>query len=194
MSTRIRSRAAASFILLVAAAVVSGCTVTGAEGQGSAAERRREIEAGVDATLSRLQEAVPQSRELVNRAEGVLVFPSVLSASFVVGAQHGDGALRVGGKTVDYYTTTAGSIGFQAGAQSRAIVLLFMTPDALRDFRASNGWTAGADATVAIADVGATGNIDTNTMRQPIIGFVMSNAGLMAGVSLQGAKITKKAI
>jgi lipid-binding SYLF domain-containing protein len=116
----------------------------------------------------------------------------VLSASLVIGGQHGDGALRVGGKTIDYYTTSAGSIGFQAGAQSRAIVLIFMTSDSLSRFRQSEGWTVGADATVAIAEIGATGSIDTNTMKQPVVGFVMSNAGIMAGVSLQGAKIYRK--
>ncbi|AMN45927.1 hypothetical protein ACG33_02130 [Steroidobacter denitrificans] len=177
---------AMSFMLLTA------CTTTGTQRQGDPESQRREIDAGVDATLARLHKAVPESRTLTARAEGVLVFPAVLSASFVVGGQHGNGALRVGGKTIDYYTTTAGSIGFQAGAQSRAIVLIFMTTDSLNQFRQSEGWTIGADATVAVAEIGATGSIDTNTMKQPVVGFVMSNAGIMAGVSLQGAKIYRK--
>jgi lipid-binding SYLF domain-containing protein len=177
---------AMTFMLLTA------CTTTGTQRQGDPASQRRGIDAGVDATLARLYEAVPESRTLASRAEGVLVFPSVLSASLVIGGQHGDGALRVGGKTIDYYTTSAGSIGFQAGAQSRAIVLIFMTSDSLSRFRQSEGWTVGADATVAIAEIGATGSIDTNTMKQPVVGFVMSNAGIIAGVSLQGAKIYRK--
>ena len=117
--------------------------------------------------------------------------PSVLSASFVVGAEHGKGVLRVGGSNAGYFSTTGGSIGFQAGAQSKAIVLLFMTDDALQKIRNSNGWTEGADATGAVANIGANGNIDSNTVRQPIVGFVMNNAGLMAGVSIDGTKIAK---
>lgn len=186
-----RRRLAAAFFVTLACAVLASCTTTAREEKGSAATRSKEINAGVDSALSRLYEAAPDSRELVRRAAGVLVFPSVLSVSFGVGAEHGDGALRVGGKTVDYYSTSSGSIGIQAGAQSKSIVLLFMTPDSLAQFRKSNGWTAGADATVAVANIGANGKIDTATMQQPIVGFVLSNAGLMAGVSLQGSKISK---
>lgn len=182
----------AMFVLAaVACAALVGCTTTSPGEKGSSAERSKEIDAGVDSTLSRLRESSPDSRQLIERAAGVLVFPAVLSVSFGVGAEHGDGALRVSRKTVGYYSTSSGSIGFQAGAQSKAIVLLFMTPDSLAQFRKSDGWTAGADATVAMASVGANGRIDTNTMQQPVVGFVMSNAGLMAGVSLQGTKISK---
>src|SRR5690606_5162129 len=93
-----------------------GCTTTGRHDDGSSFTQRREIDAGVDAALSRLYESAPESRQLVTRAAGVLVFPSVLSVSFGVGGEHGDGALRLAGKTADYYSTTSGSIGFQAGA------------------------------------------------------------------------------
>jgi lipid-binding SYLF domain-containing protein len=121
----------------------------------------------------------------------VLVFPSVVRASLGVGAEYGRGALRVGGRTQAYYSTTAGSIGFQAGAQSKAVIYLFTTQEALDRFRNSKGWTVGADATVAAATIGANGRIDTNTIRQPVISFVMTNVGLEAGVSLQGAKVTE---
>jgi lipid-binding SYLF domain-containing protein len=115
----------------------------------------------------------------------------VLNVGLVVGGEHGKGVLRVGGRTVDHYSHTGGSIGLQAGAQSRAEVVLFMTPDSLAKFRASKGWTAGADATVAVVHIGANGMIDTETAQQPIVGFVLNNTGLMAGVSLQGAKYSK---
>jgi len=122
----------------------------------------------------------------------VLVFPAVVGASFGIGAEYGRGALRTNNRTqAYYYSTTAGSIGFQAGAQSKAIIYLFTTQDALDKFRSSTGWTAGADATVALATVGANGSVDTNTVQQPVVGFVMTNVGLAAGVSLQGAKITE---
>ena len=121
----------------------------------------------------------------------MLIFPDVLSGSFFIGAQHGKGVLRVGGANAGYYSTTAGSIGFQAGAQSKAMFVLFMTDEALNKFRNSNGWTVGADATVAVVNIGANGRIDTNTAQQPVVGFVLNNGGLMAGVSLEGTKIAK---
>jgi lipid-binding SYLF domain-containing protein len=169
----------------------SGCTTTSPRDTGSSAAQRSEIDAGVNATFPRLYQSVPASRQLVERAAGVLVFPSVLAVSLGVGVEHGDGALRVSGKTAGYYATTSGSIGLQAGAQSQAIVLLFMTPESLAKFRNSNGWTVGADATVAIANVGANGGIDTITAQAPVIGFVLTNSGVMAGVSLEGTKVSR---
>jgi lipid-binding SYLF domain-containing protein len=119
------------------------------------------------------------------------VFPDVLKGGFIVGAEYGRGALFIDGKTQGYYSSAGGSIGFQAGAQSKAVVVLFMTEEALRQFLHSEGWTIGADATVAVADIGANGSIDSNTVRQPVVGFVMNNVGLMAGISLDGAKINR---
>lgn len=168
-----------------------GCTTTRPDDRGSSTSSRASIDAQVDATLSKLYGTVNGSRELVAKSRGVLVFPSVVGASFGVGAEYGRGALRVGNRTQAYYSTTAGSIGFQAGAQSKAIIYLFTTQEALDKFRNSSGWTAGADATVAAATVGANGSIDTQTVQQPVVGFVLTNVGLEAGVSVQGAKITR---
>ncbi|MVW72202.1 MULTISPECIES: YSC84-related protein [unclassified Bordetella] len=186
-----RRAAVAAVSVAMAGVLFSGCTMTSNKASASAAEQRQELNSATDATLTKLYETSPQARELVQRAKGVLVFPSVLSASFIVGAEHGKGVLRVNGADAGYYSTTGGSIGLQAGAQSKAVVLLFMTDEALQKFRNSNGWTVGADATVAIANVGANGSIDSNTVRQPVVGFVMNNGGLMAGVSLDGSKISK---
>ncbi|WP_459617380.1 BPSL1445 family SYLF domain-containing lipoprotein [Bordetella sp. 2513F-2] len=185
-----RSGLAAASVAL-AGLVFTGCTTNSQDASATPSEQRSEINSGADATLSKLYEASPQARALVEQAKGVLVFPSVLGASFIVGGEYGKGVLRVGGQPVAYYSTASGSIGFQAGAQSRATVLLFMTDEALAHFRNSNGWTVGADATVAVAKIGANGSIDTNTARQPVVGFVMNNAGLMAGVSIDGTKITR---
>jgi len=171
----------------------AGCTTTtpSKSSAASTSDQRQSLNSAANATLSRLYEDAPQSKELVARAKGVLVFPDVLSGSFIIGAEHGKGVLRVGGANAGYYSTTAGSIGFQAGAQSKAMVLLFMTDESLNKFRKSSGWTVGADATVAVVNIGANGRIDTNTAQQPIVGFVMNNGGLMAGVSLEGTKISK---
>ncbi|WP_313698071.1 YSC84-related protein [Achromobacter sp.] len=173
--------------------IFAGCTTTtpSKSPAASTSEQRQSMNSAANATLAKLYEAAPQSKDLVARAKGVLVFPDVLSGSFIVGAEHGKGVLRVGGQNAGYYSTTAGSIGFQAGAQSKAMILLFMTDDALNKFRNSSGWTVGADATVAVVNIGANGRIDTNTAQQPVVGFVMNNGGLMAGVSLAGTKISK---
>ena len=167
-----------------------GCTTTpkGAEASGPTA--RAAIDREVDATLSRLYSTVPGTREMVSNAAGVLVFPAVVGGSFVVGAEHGRGALRVGGQTVAYYSITGASIGFQAGGQSRSVIYVFNTQDALQKFRASNGWTAGTDATVAVGTVGANGRVDTKTLQQPITSFTLTNVGLEAGVSVGGGRIT----
>ena len=168
-----------------------GCTTTpkGAEASGPTA--RAAIDREVDATLSRLYSTVPGTRELVQRSAGVLVFPSVVGGSFVVGAEYGKGALREGGTTTGYYSTTAGSIGFQAGGQSKAVIYVFNTGEALQKFKASNGWTAGADATVAVGKIGANGSVDTETMKQAVSSFILTNVGLEAGASVGAAKVTR---
>lgn len=176
---------------MLLATALAACTTTGPKSSGTSASKRQEINAGVDSTLSRLYSTVQGSREMANNAKGILVFPNVLEAGFVIGAQHGEGALRVGNATQGYYSLTGGSIGWQAGAQSRAVIIMFMDQEQLNKFRNSNGWSAGADASVAVAKVGATGAVDTNTARQQVVAFFLTNAGLMANLSLQGTKITK---
>lgn len=184
--------------MLIAAAVavgglaMVGCTTTTPSDVKTAPRATsNSVDAQVDATLSRLYSTVPGSRELVARSKAVLVFPTVVGGSFVVGAEHGRGALRSGARTLGYYSTTAASIGWQAGGQSKAVIYVFNTQDALDKFMAGNGWSAGVDATVAVGRVGANGMIDTQTAQAPVSSFVMTNAGLEAGVSLQGARIHK---
>jgi lipid-binding SYLF domain-containing protein len=180
------------FVASLAALMVfaSGCTTTGS-GSGDPATRRQAIDSSVDNALATLYRQVPGSQDLVGRAQGVLVFPAVLEAGFIVGASRGDGALRKGGKTVSFHRTTAGSIGLQAGAQSTAMFLLFMTEDAMRNFENSRGWTAGVDASVTVISVGASAQMTTATAQQPVIGYVLSNSGLMAGVTVDGARVTR---
>ncbi|MGJ7521281.1 BPSL1445 family SYLF domain-containing lipoprotein [Variovorax sp. LT1P1] len=185
-------RTLATITAVAAASVLfAGCTTTRPGDSGTSSSSRTSIDAQVDASLSKLYQTVPGSREMVGKAAGVLVFPSVVGASLGVGAEYGRGALRTGGRTQAYYSTTAGSIGFQAGAQSKAVIYVFNTQESLAKFRNSKGWTAGADATVAVANIGANGAVDTNTVRQPVVGFVLTNVGLEAGVSVSGAKITE---
>ena len=190
--TTLKLRTLATVTAVAAASVLfAGCTTTRPGDTGTSSSSRTSIDAQVDASLSKLYQSVPGSREMVSKAAGVLVFPSVVGASLGVGAEYGRGALRTGGRTQAYYSTTAGSIGFQAGAQSKAVIYVFNTQESLAKFRSSKGWTAGADATVAVATIGANGAVDTNTIRQPVVGFVLTNVGLEAGVSVSGAKITE---
>ena len=176
----------------LAAATAAGCTTTNQQrGDGSPAARRRSINSASTAALSRLYEQVPGSREMVRQAHGVLIFPGVVSAGLVVGGSYGEGELRVGDRVDGYYSTASGSVGWQAGADSRAIFLLFMSDAALKRFRESKGWTAGADANVSMAKSGASASIDTNTARQEVVGYALTNAGLMANLTIDGTKITR---
>ncbi|PQV50785.1 YSC84-related protein [Paraburkholderia sp. BL21I4N1] len=174
---------------------LAGCTTTSNSDNKNTSStdssKRQSIDASVDGTMSRLYTTVQGSRELVSKARGVLVFPSVLQAGFIVGGQYGEGSLRVGGGTVGYYSTISGSFGLQAGAQSKAIVFLFMTQDALDKFRNADGWSVGGDASVALVKMGANGAVDTTTATAPVEVFVLTNAGLMGDLSLQGTKVSR---
>ncbi|AOI70606.1 hypothetical protein WI73_23945 [Burkholderia ubonensis] len=183
----------AAAALIVGSLALAGCTTTPDKPDTAAtnASKRQAIDSSVDATLSRLYSTVKGSRELVAKSRGVLVFPEVLQAGFIVGGQSGNGALRVGGSTVGYYNTSSLSVGLQAGAQSKAIVFLFMTQESLDEFRGSDGWAAGAGASVALVKMGANGAIDTNTATAPVQVIVLTNAGLMGDVSINGTKVTK---
>jgi lipid-binding SYLF domain-containing protein len=171
---------------------LAGCTTTAGSNVGSdPAAKRRALNTDADATLGRLYDTAHSSRQFVGRAKGVLVFPSVIAAGFWVGGQYGEGVLRVNGATTGYYSTTSASVGLQIGAQSKAIIFLFMTQSALDQFRNSNGWSAGGDASVALLKVGANGDIDTNTAQAPVEAIVLTNSGLMANLSLEGTKVSR---
>ncbi len=151
----------------------------------------REIDVRVDVALERFEKEVGGGKRFLESAEGVLVFPSVIKAGIGIGGEYGEGALRIDGKTVDYYSTAAASIGLQLGAQSRTVILVFLEKKALMDFRLSSGWKAGVDGSVALVKLGAGGSIDTANIKDPIVGFVFSNKGLMYNLTLEGSKFTK---
>lgn len=155
------------------------------------AKTAKEIDVGVDVAIERFYKQVQGSRELAQKAKGMLVMPNVVKGAFIIGGEYGEGALRIGGKTVDYYNIVAGSVGFQIGGQSKDIILLFMTDEALKQFRASKGWEAGVDGNVALITVGAGERVDTTTAKEPILCFVFDTKGLIADISLKGAKISK---
>jgi len=150
-----------------------------------------EIEIKVDATLKLFRESVDGAEVFLQNAKGVLVFPNVFKAGFVFGGEYGEGALRIDGVTVDYYNTAAASFGLQLGAQTKRLIIVFLKQDALDRFRASRGWEAGVDGSVALVELGAGGSVDTTNTRDPIVGFMFGNKGLMANITLEGSKFTK---
>ena len=151
----------------------------------------REIDVSVEVALDRFKNEVSGANEFLANAKGVLVIPNVIRVGFVIGGEYGEGALIVGGETVDYYSTTGGSLGLQIGAQSKHIVIVFMEEDALTKFRNSLGWRAGIDGSVVFIDYGAGAAVDSDNVQHPIVGFVFGLKGLMANLSLEGAKFTK---
>lgn len=167
--------------------IILSCILT----KDSYAATAKEIDVSVDVALKRFQNEIKGGKEFIKSAKGVLVFPSVYKAGFVIGGEYGEGALRIGGKTVDYYNTVAGSWGLQIGAQKKTVILAFMTAQALKDFRNSSGWKAGVDGSVALITVGAGESIDSTNIKDPIVGFVFGQKGLMANLTLEGSKFTK---
>lgn len=159
--------------------------------QGAQAKTAGEINASVNAALNRFYKQVDGAKEFASQAKALLVMPNVTKAGFFAGGQYGEGALRMGGKTVGYYNLVAGSFGFTFGAQKMDIIIAFMTDDALQGFRKVAGWEVGVDGNVALITVGGGKRLDTTTLRDPIVGFVFDAKGLMVDLSLKGAKFTR---
>jgi lipid-binding SYLF domain-containing protein len=149
------------------------------------------IDAKVNVAMKRFYKQVSGAKEFADKAKGLLVMPRVMKAAFIIGGEYGEGSLRVNGKTVDYYNIVSGSFGFQIGAEAKDIVIAFMTQESLNGFRASKGWEAGLDGNIALITVGAGERMDTRTIKDPIVGFVFDVKGLIADISLKGAKFTK---
>ena len=180
-------RTGRSAIYIIAIAVLALFASNAPGRAGSAGE----INAGVRATLDQMYRQIPGTRALAGRAAGILVFPTIVKAGIGIGGEYGEGAMRVGGRTVAYYNTVAASVGFQFGAQARSVVIMFMTPDALVGFRRIDGWKVGVDGSIALITVGAGGSIDTDRITSPVIGFILDNKGLMYNLTLEGSKISR---
>jgi lipid-binding SYLF domain-containing protein len=155
------------------------------------AKTAKEIDASVDVAIQRFYKQVKGAKDYVKASKGMLVMPNIVKGAFILGGEYGEGALRIGGKSVDYYNTVSGSIGFQIGGQKKDIILLFMTDEALKKFRESKGWEAGVDGNVALITVGGGERADTTTSKDPVVGFVFDAKGLIADISLKGAKFSK---
>ncbi len=150
-----------------------------------------EIDIRVDGALEKFKEEVLGGEAFIKKAKGILIFPEVIKAGFGIGGEYGEGALRINNKTVQYYNTVAASIGFQFGAQLKTVILIFLTDEALSGFRASDGWEAGVDGSVALVELGAGKDINSINVDDPIVGFIIGNKGLMYNLTLEGSKMSK---
>ena len=144
------------------------------------ADTAKKIDASADEVLDRFYKQVKDAKEFVQKAKALLIMPNVVKAGLLVGGEYGRGALRINGKTVDYYNVVSGSFGAQIGAEAKDWVIAFMTDAALKKFRESKGWEAGVDGNVALITVGGGDSASTRNAKGDIIGFVFDVKGLMA--------------
>ena len=167
--------------------------ILGTLGLGSTAmaASAAELDVRVAEAIESFGKNVNGAEVFLAQAQGYLVFPKVYKAGFGIGAETGEGALRIGNQNVDYYRTSSGSFGFQIGAQARTIVIVFMTEESLNKFRNSEGWKVGIDGSVALIDLGAGKTIDSKNIKDPVVGFIFGSKGLMYNLTLEGTKIHK---
>ena len=156
-----------------------------------AAETAAEIDRDVDNAIEKLYSGSATAKELSTVAKGILVFPDVVKAGLMIGGEYGKGALRVDGKTTGYYNTVAASFGLQAGAQSFGYAMIFMTDEALEYLDKSSGWEVGVGPSVVVVDEGIARSLTTTTAKEDIYVFFFDQKGLMAGLGIEGSKITK---
>lgn len=155
------------------------------------AASRKQINADATAALNRLYRASPAAKTLAGKAKGILIFPKILKAGFMVGAQGGEGVLRKDGKSVAYYSNVAASYGFQAGIQSFSYVLFLMTDSAVQYLDKSGGWELGSGPSLVIVDEGFAKSLSTTTLKDDVYAMIFGQKGLMGGIGLQGSKITR---
>jgi lipid-binding SYLF domain-containing protein len=151
----------------------------------------RQINLQVDQALHTLYATQPRARELARGAKAILVFPKIIKAGLLIGGQGGEGALRVGSRTVGYYNIAAASFGLQAGVQSFSYVLFFMTDSSLKYLQDSHGWSIGSGPSVVVMDKGKAASITSTTLTQDVYAFPFGQRGLMAGMGLEGSKVSE---
>ena len=174
---------------LVSVVVGAMVLVTGVEQSDAAGAA--ETSSSARSALKTLYASSPAAKMLGEKAKGILVFPSILKAGFVFGGQGGDGAMIKQGKTVAYYRTLAASYGFQAGIQKFGYALFFMTDSGLSYLDKSGGWEIGSGPSLVIVDEGFAKSMTTTTLTQDVYAYIFDQKGLMAGIGIQGSKITR---
>ena len=178
-------------------AVVAGAALTVLSALPAEAEDAAVINSKMNLALAKLWKEVPGSKQLSERAVGMLIMPDVIKGGLIVGGAYGQGGLRINtpgkgyGPTVAYYSVSAASVGLQIGIQSTSHVLFFLTDKALKTFRDANGWQIGADAEVTFPGAGANIGADSTSFKKPIVAIVFGADGLLVGASLEGAKYNR---
>jgi len=162
----------------------------------AASEERTALDNDVHAAIAQLLETSPAAKRLASSAEGALVFPNIVKAGFIVGVQYGDGALvrakQGGGHYIaSYYNIASVSYGFQAGLQTFGYVLVLMTDAAVENVETSQGWELGVGPSIVIVDAGLAKTLTTETAKSDVYAFTFGQKGLMAGLGLQGTKVTR---
>jgi lipid-binding SYLF domain-containing protein len=166
-------------------------TVFALPGARSASAADAQLDADVKAALESLYQSSPAAKALGESAKAILVFPKIIKAGFIIGAQAGDGALVQGGATQDYYNIAAASYGLQAGIQSFGYAMFLMTDSAVEYLRTTSGFELGVGPSIVVVDAGMANTLSTSTLKSDIYAFTFGQTGLMAGLGLQGTKITK---
>jgi lipid-binding SYLF domain-containing protein len=150
------------------------------------------LETDASAAVARFQSETKGAETLLNQAKGILVCPKITKGGFIVGAEGGKCVMQVGGKTVEYYANRAGKFGLVAGVQWYSLILVFNEQATLDRFRTGKReFEIGADASVAVAKVGAGGSLDTTNLKGPIVAFTFGEKGLMGDLSIEGATFKK---
>lgn len=180
--------AAGRFVLFLLAVVLAQLLLLPAAVQAATAA---ELNRNGTAVLAKLYKSVPKAKELAATAKGVLVFPSIVKAGFMIGGLFGEGVLFKGGKAVAYYNTVAASYGYQVGVQKYGYAMFLMNDKALEYLDKSDGWEVGTGPSIVVLDQGAAGGLSTTSARDDVYAFIFNQQGLMAGLGLQGTKITK---
>jgi lipid-binding SYLF domain-containing protein len=175
----------------VLAAAMMAAFAYGLSARPALAASKSEIDRNTTQALTTLYQTTPGAEALADKSRGILIFPSIVKGGLIVGAEYGDGALRKSGKTVGYYRTISGSFGLQAGVQSFGYVLFFMDDASLKYLHKSQGWELGTGPTLVVLDKGFAKNLSTTTLQTGVYAFVFDQKGLMAGISLQGSKVTR---
>ncbi|MEM6634888.1 MAG: YSC84-related protein [Pseudomonadota bacterium] len=164
---------------------LAGC----ANGVGN--ENAFKIDQASDAAINFLYSSDQDAANIASRASGILIMPQITEASFLFGGSFGTGSLRVQDATVDYYSATQATVGLSIGAQQYSHALFFMSDAALENFRASDGWAAGADIRYAADAEGQTIGFDSTQINTPVIAYVFAQAGAIVGATLEGTKYTR---
>ncbi len=171
--------------------VLALATVVLAPGRPAFAESAAGLREDADAALASLYKTNPVAKDLGAKAKAILIFPNIVKAGFIVGGQYGEGVLKKGGKSVGYYSSVAASYGLQAGVQGFGYALFLMNDSALHYLNKSEGWEIGVGPSIVIVDEGVAKNLSSTTLQKDVYAFIFDQKGLMAGIGIQGTKVTK---